>query len=265
MQTHVKTQIPPGSFTATLVGLFEKGLRYSTVIDVGCADGHFYVYHSELGLFTGSTLLNIDANAIYEPSLKAIKDVMGGHYVIAAASDRASTAILTTAVHPYWGSLRPAGDRYWEHNNDLREGTIEVPTVTLDGLAKSLGLAGPFLLKLDVQGAEAEVLHGARDVLRQTHVVICEVDLDDFQTINEILVDAGFGLFDLTNPNWVFDRSLGWFYPVYLNRSLDRLRPRGLWDVAHNQAIVKAQVDRRRTIREQLARALAQQRAARSR
>jgi hypothetical protein len=35
----------------------------------------------------------------------------------------------------------------------------------------------------------------------------------------------GFGLFDLTGANWLADRSLGWFYPVYLHRKLDRPRP----------------------------------------
>jgi hypothetical protein len=37
-----------------------------------------------------------------------------------------------------------------------------------------------------------QVLRGARDVLAHTHVVICEADMDDFQAINQTLVDAGF-------------------------------------------------------------------------
>ena len=88
MQANQLANVPLGSFTWTLVGLFQKGVRYATVIDVGCADGHFYVHHHQLGLFPGSAALNIDPNPIYEDSLKAIKEVMGGHYAIAAASDR---------------------------------------------------------------------------------------------------------------------------------------------------------------------------------
>ena len=49
MQPNTLSGIPLGSFTGTLVGLFQKGIRYSTVIDVGCADGHFYVQHFGLG------------------------------------------------------------------------------------------------------------------------------------------------------------------------------------------------------------------------
>jgi FkbM family methyltransferase len=264
LQTNPPANIPPGTFTGTLAGLFEKGVRYSTVIDVGCADGHFYLHHYRLGLFPGSTVLNIDPNPLYEASLKAIKDVMGGHYAIVAASDSEGEVELTMSTHPYWSSLRPRGDSYWERINHLEQGTSKVAAVTLDDLARRLGLRGPYLIKLDVQGAEAQVLRGARELLAQTHVVICEADMDDFQAINRTLVDAEFELFDLTQPNWLADRSLGWFYPVYLHRSLDRLRSRAFWDAAQNPAVVKAQVDRRGRMLKLLDEMLAEQRAART-
>ena len=261
MQTTSPPNLPPGSFTSTLVGLCANGIRYSTVIDVGCADGHFYVQHFGMGVLPGSTVVNIDPNAIYEDSLKAIKQVVGGHYVIAAVSDREGEVTMTTAAHPYWSSLRPAGDLYWEKSNRMNEGTVTVPSVTLDGVAARLGLSGPYLLKLDVQGAEVEVLRGAREVLGRTHVVICEVDIDDFQTVHQMLVEAGFGLYDLTQLNWARDRSLAWFYPVYLHRSLDRIRPRAVWDQSHNRAIVLAQADRRKAVLKHLAEMLDELRA----
>ncbi len=264
MQSNALANVPAGSFTGTLVGLFQKGVRYSTVIDVGCADGHFYLHHSRLGLFPGSTVLNIDPNPLYETSLKAIKDVMGGHYAIAAASEREGELELTMSTHPYWSSLRPREDAYWERVNHMTQGTAKVKAVTLDALAARLGLSGPYLLKLDVQGAEAEVLRGAQEVMAHTHVVICEADLDDFQTLNQALVDAGFGLFDLTQPHWLADRSLGFFYPVYLHRRLDHLRSRAFWDETQNRAVVKAQMDRREQMLKLINEILAEQRAARS-
>ena len=255
--------IPPGTITGSLAGLFQKGVRYSTVIDVGCADGHFYLYHYRLGLFPGSTVLHIDPNAIYENSLKAIKEVMGGHYAIAAASDSEGEVELTVSTHPYWSSLRPRDDSYWERINHLNQGTTKVPAVTLDGLVARLGLSGPYLLKLDVQGAEVQVLKGARELLAQTHVVICEADMDDFQTINQTLVDAEFDLFDMTQPNWLMDRTLAWFYPIYLHRSLDHLKLRAFWDAAQNLAVVKAQAARREQMLKLVNDVLAEQRAAR--
>jgi FkbM family methyltransferase len=262
LQTNALANIPAGSFTGTLAGLFQKGVRYSTVIDVGCADGHFYLHHHRLGLFPGSTVLNIDPNPIYENSLKAIKDVMAGHYVIAAASESEGELELTMSTHPYWSSLRPRDDPYWERINRMDQGTSKVKAITLDGLAARLGLSGPYLIKLDVQGAEVQVLRGARELLARTHVVVCEADLDDFQAINQTLVDAEFGLFDVTQPHWLADRSLGWFYPVYLHRSLDHLKSRAFWDAAQNPAAVKAQADRREQMLKLVNNVLAEERAA---
>src|SRR5262249_17595492 len=205
----------------------------------------------------------IDPNAIYENSLKAIKEVMGGHYAIAAASDSEGEVELTVSTHPYWSSLRPRDDSYWERINHLNQGTTKVPAVTLDGLVARLGLSGPYLLKLDVQGAEVQVLKGARELLAQTHVVICEADMDDFQTINQTLVDAEFDLFDMTQPNWLMDRTLAWFYPIYLHRSLDHLKLRAFWDAAQNLAVVKAHADRRELMIKLVNDVLAEQRGAR--
>ena len=258
--------LPPGHFTATLTGLFEKGVRYGTVIDLGCADGHFFLSHASLGIFPDALPLNVDANPIYEVSLKAIKTVVGGHYMIAAVTDKRGEVEMTTSAHPYWNSLRPQGDPYWERVNRLNESTtVTVKAVTLDSLVKKFNLAPPYLLKLDVQGAELQALSGAADTLKQTSVVICEADIDDFEGLNRALVDAGFGLYDLTQHNWLSDYSLGWFYPVYLNRNLDNLRRREFWEPARNAEILKSQADRRKAILEQNAALLAQFKAMRGR
>ncbi len=137
--------------------------------------------------------------------------------------------------------------------------------MTLDSLARKLKLAPPFLLKLDVQGAEVQALRGAREVLAETAVVICEADLDDFEPINRVLVEAGFGIFDLTNLAFLPDHSLGWFYPVYLNRRHDGIKRRAFWDQAYNPQVVKAQADRREAILKQSALVLEKLRAQRKR
>ncbi len=59
-----------------------------------------------------------------------------------------------------------------------------VAAIRLDDLADELKLEPPYLLKLDIQGAEVDALKGARRILNDTHVVICEADVADFQAIN---------------------------------------------------------------------------------
>jgi hypothetical protein len=114
-----------------------------------------------------------------------------------------------------------------------------------------------------VQGAEAQALAGAREVLSETSVVICEADLDDFEPINRALVDAGFGLFDLTCLEIIPDNTLGWFYPVYLNRRHDNLKQRAFWDEAYNAQVIQMQDERRKSILKNSALMLEQLRAQR--
>src|SRR6478735_8702583 len=105
------------TYVRTLERLFGKGLRYGTVIDIGCADGNFFLDH--MRLFLGAVPMNIDANDLYKDSLKAIKKAVGGDYRIAAITDHVGTIEFTQAAHPYWASLRPEGDAYWSRINTL--------------------------------------------------------------------------------------------------------------------------------------------------
>jgi FkbM family methyltransferase len=51
--------------------------------------------------------------------------------------------------------------------------TVMVPTVTLDWLAAQFPL--PDVIKIDVEGAELQVLAGGKEVLRKLPTIICEV------------------------------------------------------------------------------------------
>jgi len=53
----------------------------------------------------------------------------------------------------------------------------QVPIVTIDGLVAQHGLEGPFILKLDVQGYELQVLKGAEKTIGQACAVITEASL----------------------------------------------------------------------------------------
>jgi hypothetical protein len=52
-----------------------------------------------------------------------------------------------------------------------------VPVTTLDTLSREHGLGGPYVLKVDVEGAELDVLAGASLVLQRTEMVLLEVSL----------------------------------------------------------------------------------------
>jgi FkbM family methyltransferase len=237
-----------GSYLASLRTLFGRGVRYSTLIDIGCADGHLFMSLADMGLLPNAVPMNVDANVLYKDSLKAIQDVVGGNFQICAVTDCVGEIELTMSAHPYWASLRPPDDPYWERVNKLSTEKVKVPAVTLDKLRQDLALKPPFLLKLDVQGAETSVLRGASAVLKDTHVVICEADISDFQDINAALVESGFCLYDVTGLQRIADGTLGWFYPVYVNRRLTDVQPKAFWPMKDNQAVIGMQVERRKSI-----------------
>src|SRR5712671_4453710 len=130
------TEFRVGSFSTTLAVLAQKGVRFATVIDLGCADGHFYLQHFEVGVLPGSTCVNVDANAIYEPSLKEIQQVLGGHYAIAAISDSDGEIELRTGSHPYWASLLSPEHPYWAGSHNRPGAAIKVRALTLDTLVQ---------------------------------------------------------------------------------------------------------------------------------
>lgn len=70
-----------------------------------------------------------------------------------------------------------------------------VVTVTLDWLAQRL--PRPDLIKIDVEGAELEVLQGAREVLRSARpVLLCEVCAEQSAAVTALLHELGYRIYD---------------------------------------------------------------------
>ncbi len=251
-----------GTFTATIGILYQKGVRYGTVIDLGCADGSFYLEHFHYGLLPGSTCVNVDANALYEPSLREIQQVLGGHYVVAGVSDRDGELEIQLGSHPYWASSMPPDHSYWSGSLNRPGNTIKVRAVTLDTLVRELALKPPFLLKLDLQGGELAALRGGEALLGQADTVICESACDEFPSVCEFLVRHNLALFDLTVISRLADGTLTEFYPVFLNRRLDRIKMKDPFkDPAVGSAMITSMDERRRRLLDVNARILADIRA----
>ena len=107
---------------------------------------------------------------------------------------------------------------------------------------------GRFSSSSTCRGRKWRRLGGARETLAETDVVVCEADLRDFRAIDGVLNEAGFDLFDFTELRRIGDQSLGWLYPVYLNRRREGIRQRSFWDPRINEMIVNSQQERRKWI-----------------
>jgi FkbM family methyltransferase len=64
---------------------------------------------------------------------------------------------------------------------------LTVPVRRLDGIVAEAGVAGPYFVKIDVEGAELDVIAGAHDTLRQTTACIVEIHMDTMFTCQPTL------------------------------------------------------------------------------
>jgi FkbM family methyltransferase len=182
------------TMTDALQQLRRVGLAPNTIIDVGVAYGTPQLYST----FPEPTYLLVEALAEFEPDLKTLLATkVRGTYAIAVAGATSGTANLT---------VRGGGSTLYREadNSDAAAQIRQVPMVTIDELCRERALRGPYLMKVDVQGAELEVLAGALDVLRDTEAVVLEISLFElllgipvFATVIAAMSDYGFAAYDL--------------------------------------------------------------------
>jgi FkbM family methyltransferase len=98
--------------------------------------------------------------------------------------------VFQMAILDHAGSVRMAFD---SNNSAIsqvsEEGDVEVPAMTLDGLAIQQGIGDVDLLKIDTESFEAHVLRGARSVLARTKYLLIEITFEDNQnyTISSLM------------------------------------------------------------------------------
>lgn len=169
----VRRQRPPASARTTFAGVLRQfstlGFQPRTVIDVGVAFETEDLYQA----FRDAEILLIEPLVEFKPFLKGICERYKAQYALAAAGAARGSAIINVRADQL-----ECSSLFKETEGPTVDGTPrEVPVVTIDDLCRERALKGPYLIKIDVQGAELKVLAGATQTLKQTEVVILEVSL----------------------------------------------------------------------------------------
>jgi FkbM family methyltransferase len=81
------------------------------------------------------------------------------------------------------------------HGDDPGADPETVPISTLDDLCRDLAISHVQCIKMDVEGAEAEVIRGGAEVLRRDHPFIVFEDDPDSTTVPDLLRDLGYSAF----------------------------------------------------------------------
>ena len=176
------------------------GFVPATVIDVGAAYGAFT--RECRSVFPAARYILVEPLVEYESALKKLTDaVPAAHYVTAVASAHVGEATLNVHADLVGSSLLSEVEKNTQVNGVPRT----VRAITLDGLIEEAGATGPFLLKVDVQGAELEVLRGAERMFADTELILLEVSLfrffeegPDFSDVVAYMKACGFVAYDIS-------------------------------------------------------------------
>ncbi len=136
-------------------------------------------FHALLGSWPKSKVVafEVDAGLCRDLNAKAPRGLQ--YYSVAVGRSRETRPFYET-VHPMCGSLYPPDERYADmfHNLDVmrlkQKGSMD--TVPLDAFVEEEHIGPVDFIKMDIQGAELEVLEGAPRVLQNVLAIICEVE-----------------------------------------------------------------------------------------
>jgi FkbM family methyltransferase len=180
----VQNQVPRYTMRGFLQQAVKNGLLPMTVIDVGAATGTPAIYES----FPDAYHLLIEPLEENIPYLEKWKSKLKySDYILAAAASYSGEVVIN--VHPDL-----VGSSIYKENEDSDVNGLArtVSAVTLDQIYLEKKLNRPCVLKVDVQGAELDVLIGAALTLENSELVVLEIVFFDF-------FDNSFNAFNCIN------------------------------------------------------------------
>jgi FkbM family methyltransferase len=151
-----------GSYEYEKRKIFERTIERGTVVfDVGAHVGFYTLLASVLVGPRGKVIAfePLPRNLGYLRSHLSINRVANVSVVEAAVGDLSGAVLFDEGLGPSMGHI-------------AREGSLRVQAVTLDEMVMTGKIPPPAYIKVDVEGAEARLLAGARKVLSAYHPVV---------------------------------------------------------------------------------------------
>lgn len=175
--------------------LRERGIPVQTVLDVGV----LYGTPELIDAYPNVTHILFEPVAEFRAHIEANYAGIPHRLMQAAVSDRSGTTSLATTT------ILEGLEISHSYMTDDSHGARSVPMVSIDDYLEGDNADAPFFLKIDVDGAELKVLNGAKKTLSRTSVVMIEATVGSLVERLSFLIEAGFRLFDLTEPCYYDD------------------------------------------------------------
>lgn len=194
----------------SLVRLRELRVPVETVLDVGVMTGTGEL----MKLYGDKPHVLIEPVEEWNAQIRSRYDQAGINYRIvnaAAAGEDGQMNIALSSARPQQKITHSRLTTETEGDN-LRK----VDVLRLDTFLPAEKIAGPYLLKIDVDGAELDVLSGAEGILEQTSIIVIEAQVRNFKDRMLAVMQHGFQLFDIVDLCY-YDRRLNQVDLVFLN------------------------------------------------
>jgi FkbM family methyltransferase len=204
----------------SLLLLQQHGFTAGTLIDIGAAEGSFFLFRDQANVFPAARYFLIDAMQENEAGYRKLAAKFNVGYEITALSCMEGEVVMR--IDP---------DFYNTHVDHLQPGTSyensrRVPVSMLDRVVERHSLQPPFVLKLDVQGGELDVLRGALRTLEETVIVTSEIQIfperDSLTDLLSFMQGMGWVLYDITNLSYYpSDSTFYQCYATFIPKSMD--------------------------------------------
>lgn len=178
-----------------------KVIFVDSIVDVGVAQGTPELYR----FFKGKEFLLVEANPVFTERLKELKKEVPARVEMVFCGSKSGTASLHAPKNGRASSL-------YAHPDIQAEQMFVVPVETLDALVERNQINGQLLVKIDVEGAEMEVLRGATKALQRTAAVILEVSWGRgfiggsmYADLFNFLHEHGFVLFNIVEGGGILE------------------------------------------------------------
>tara|TARA_B100001057_G_scaffold500679_1_gene617096 strand:- start:4711 stop:5427 length:717 start_codon:yes stop_codon:yes gene_type:complete len=183
------------TLNAVLSHAIKLGFSPKTIIDVGVAYGTDGLY----GQTENVDYLLIEPLQEYESVCQELTQKYGGDYLLAAAGSKSGEIEIN--VHP---DLSGSSILKESEGSEIDGTPRMVPIITIDEVVQDKQYKGPFLIKLDTQGTELDILEGAKATLDNTELIFLEVSLIEFYRgsplcadVFEFMTENSFVLYDV--------------------------------------------------------------------
>jgi FkbM family methyltransferase len=180
-----------------------NNLHVKTVIDIGANTGQSIEIYKQL--CPEAMIYSFEPlSDCYEQLISKVKGDSGVQCFNIALSNKSGTVLFNRNQFSAASSFLDINEVH-KSNYPSTAGKIikeEVKTERLDDFAKNLNLVEPIVIKIDVQGAEDQVIEGGGEIFRKAKVVIIEISIEHlykdqplFDDIYHILKNLGFSYY----------------------------------------------------------------------